>query len=158
MSCKIIEKIKGFADCLWQLIFGDDRDIIEKRVCDLEKKVQDLEQRCNQEHAKIAPPIVIEQFYVERIVVDKVEHTNNFGSLGIRELSGMLNIGANYGIGTAPKGKEKKDLDTQPPVKEGKEEKKKKQSHQGTGPKLTINYKETPGGKQADKNGKTIVK
>lgn len=55
MSCKIIKKIKGFANYLWQLIFGDDRDIIEKRVCELEKKVQDLEQRCNQEHAKIAP-------------------------------------------------------------------------------------------------------
>ncbi|SFR05653.1 hypothetical protein SAMN05660706_11267 [Desulfoscipio geothermicus DSM 3669] len=100
------------------------------------------------------PPIVIEQFHVERIVVDKVEYTNNFGSLGIKELSGMLNIGANYGIGTAPKDKEKKDQNTQPRVKEGKEEKKKKQSHQGSGPKLTINYKKTPGGKQVDKNGK----
>ncbi|UAC49875.1 hypothetical protein K6959_08975 [Bacillus aquiflavi] len=38
----------------------------------------------------------VEHLYVEKVVIDKLEHSNNFGQLGIKELTGKLNIGSNY--------------------------------------------------------------
>ncbi|MED3651814.1 hypothetical protein [Heyndrickxia sporothermodurans] len=47
-------------------------------------------------------PIIIQKVNVEKILLDKYEQTNNFGQLGIKELSGQLNIGATYGKGIIP--------------------------------------------------------
>lgn len=142
MLCMVVEKIKCLADCLWQFIFGDARGI-ETRLGHLEEKVMELEQFCQQEQN--IPSIVIEQLYVEKIMVDKLEHTNNFGALGIQTLSGMLNIGANYGIGTTPQSKEDKEQNNPPPDKGEKESGeaagKKNPPGRNAGPKLTINYK-----------------
>lgn len=43
-----------------------------------------------------APPIVFQEFSIERVFLDKYEQTNNLGQLGIRELNGKLHIGAVY--------------------------------------------------------------
>ncbi len=43
------------------------------------------------------PPIIIEKLEIERVYVDKYETNNNIGAIGIKELGGRLNIGANYG-------------------------------------------------------------
>lgn len=40
--------------------------------------------------------IVVENLHVEKLVVEKVNYNNNIGAIGIRELKGKLNIGANY--------------------------------------------------------------
>ncbi|PLT34989.1 hypothetical protein [Bacillus sp. V5-8f] len=42
------------------------------------------------------PPIIIEQLRVDKIVVQKLEYSNNFGQLGIQELKGKLNIGTSH--------------------------------------------------------------
>lgn len=48
------------------------------------------------------PPIIIEKINIEKIIVDKYELNNNFGQLGIKELTGKLNIGATYGSEYSP--------------------------------------------------------
>lgn len=49
-------------------------------------------------------PIVIRELKVDRIMLDKYEQNNNFGSLGIKEISGQLNIGATFGGSAIPTG------------------------------------------------------
>ena len=46
--------------------------------------------------------IVIQKVNIEKILLDKYEQTNNFGQLGIKDISGQLNIGATYGKGVIP--------------------------------------------------------
>lgn len=45
------------------------------------------------------PPVVIEHINIETLRIDKYDLTNNFANLGIKDLHGKLNIGANYGQG-----------------------------------------------------------
>ncbi|MED2974656.1 MULTISPECIES: hypothetical protein [unclassified Fictibacillus] len=45
------------------------------------------------------PPVVIEHINIETLRIDKYELSNNFANLGIKDLKGKLNIGANYGRG-----------------------------------------------------------
>lgn len=42
------------------------------------------------------PPIIIDQLHVDKIIVQKLEYSNNFGQLGIQELTGKLNIGTSH--------------------------------------------------------------
>jgi len=60
----------------------------------------------------------IENVYVERINVDMLEFSNNFGAMGIRELGGTLNIGVN-----CPEEKMKAVKDKTTPPKEKREAK-----------------------------------
>jgi hypothetical protein len=53
-------------------------------------------QRIEESYKQLPAPIIIEQIKIDKVVVDKMEYHNNFGALGIKELSGKLNIGANY--------------------------------------------------------------
>ncbi|MFD0049497.1 hypothetical protein ACFVHQ_09235 [Actinomycetes bacterium NPDC127524] len=46
--------------------------------------------------ASAGSPIKIESLRVDKIIVEKLEYSNNFGQLGINELTGKLNIGASY--------------------------------------------------------------
>ena len=135
MPCFIIVKTKNFFSYLWQTICGNDPNIKE-RVDKLEEMVQDLAQFVDQKEAD--PPVVVEQLYVERIIIDKVEYNNNFGSLGIKELSGMLNIGANYGLGSHKHSEKKQQQGNKPNGGNSK-----KEPNQEQGPKCTMNYKET---------------
>lgn len=119
---------------------------VEKRVNKLEDRVQHMEQYSNQEPSS---PIVIEQLYVEKLLVDKVELNNNIGTLEISELSGMLNIGANYGGGVPQHDKE---LGQDPPPPQDKDKKQSqqaknakynnfKQSKREQGPTFNIDFK-----------------
>lgn len=63
---------------------------LRTRMRDLELRVQHIQ------NADMPPRIVVEQIRIDTVVVDKIEYNNNFGALGIKELSGQLNIGANY--------------------------------------------------------------
>lgn len=48
------------------------------------------------------PTIKIEHLQVDKIIIQKMDYANNFGQLGIRDLSGKLNIGTSY-EGNIPK-------------------------------------------------------
>lgn len=88
---------------------------LEKQVASLEKKttedlvaIQDLLDKKIQSEAekKIHPhegqPIIFQEIHIDKFFMDKYEQTNNLGQLGIKELSGHLNIGATYDKGVIP--------------------------------------------------------
>ncbi|MCI3919661.1 hypothetical protein MO973_05365 [Paenibacillus sp. TRM 82003] len=64
-------------------------DLEEERLS-LQKKIEELERIKKQRPS-------IEKLIVEHIHIDKYETNNYIGSLGVKELKGTLNIGANYG-------------------------------------------------------------
>lgn len=82
-------------------------DKLEQHIRDLEHKLIVLDQRNHHEDdpptppqtEQISPPIVVEKLHIEKISIEKFQLSNNFGALGIKELQGKLNIGANYGEG-----------------------------------------------------------
>ncbi|WP_151191818.1 hypothetical protein [Desulfotomaculum copahuensis] len=82
----------------------------------MEQEVADLKQCCRELAGSACAPVVVEKLCVERISVDRLEFTNNLGALGIRELSGSLNIGANYGVPPGKKGGPPPSGATSPPV------------------------------------------
>ncbi|WP_040340710.1 hypothetical protein [Fictibacillus macauensis] len=41
--------------------------------------------------------VIIEKVHIDQLHIDKYELSNNFANLGIKDLTGKLNIGANYG-------------------------------------------------------------
>ncbi|AGX04939.1 hypothetical protein B14911_24955 [Bacillus sp. NRRL B-14911] len=51
---------------------------------------------------KSSPPVIFQEFHIDRFIVDKYELTNNINQLGVKELSGQMNIGATYGGGISP--------------------------------------------------------
>ncbi|WP_413309418.1 hypothetical protein AA0X95_12885 [Bacillus sp. 1P10SD] len=86
--------------------------ILSMKIAELEKKISSLEATMNEfqhmaepeskcqptdpKERESPPNILIEQLKVDQIVIHHVDYANNFGQLGIKELSGRLNIGTNY--------------------------------------------------------------
>ncbi|MFC0215747.1 hypothetical protein ACFFK0_25450 [Paenibacillus chartarius] len=73
---------------------ADEIKLLQSKLQELELKVQ----RLSSPGHEMPAPIVVEHIHIDKVVVDKVEYHNNFGALGIKELSGKLNIGANYSM------------------------------------------------------------
>ncbi|RDU38272.1 hypothetical protein DRW41_01500 [Neobacillus piezotolerans] len=48
------------------------------------------------------PPVIYQEYKIEKVIVDKYELNNTIGQLGIKELGGQLNIGATYGVNRPP--------------------------------------------------------
>ncbi|ETI67932.1 hypothetical protein [Neobacillus vireti] len=80
------------------------------------------------------PPIIIEKINIEKIIVDKYELNNNFGQLGIKELTGKLNIGATYGSEYTP------NLDEEEKGENNRNEKK-QEPFSEKGPRVNIKAK-----------------
>jgi prefoldin subunit 5 len=79
----------------------------------------------SQTDSKCSPPVIFQEFHIDRFIVDKYELTNNINQLGVKELSGQMNIGATYGGGITPQefaGSEEEDPDTPDEKKDGEEE------------------------------------
>ena len=68
---------------------------LEARIVRLEAQLQDL---AKEDRSKPEPgsAVVIEHVNIEHLHIAKLEHSNIFGALGIKELGGRLNIGVNY--------------------------------------------------------------
>ncbi|MGE7187282.1 hypothetical protein ACQKKK_25985 [Peribacillus sp. NPDC006672] len=47
-------------------------------------------------------PVIFQEIKVDKVFIDKYEQTNNLGQLGIKQLSGHLNIGTTYEKGIIP--------------------------------------------------------
>ncbi|GIN20879.1 MAG TPA: hypothetical protein DEO65_01475 [Bacillus bacterium] len=79
-----------------------------KRIISLEKKMSALETWADEttaemdsrnEEARVHDPdhsVLFQEITVEKLFVDKYEQVNNVGSLGVKELSGQMNIGATF--------------------------------------------------------------
>ena len=46
---------------------------------------------------------IFKTLYIDKLYLEKYEQNNNFAQLGIKSLSGALNIGATYGKETIPR-------------------------------------------------------
>ena len=112
-----------------------NRNDIRHRLAKLETIVNGLQQLSKQQENPDYH-VSIDQVYIEKIVVDKLELNNNFGTLGIKELQGTLNIGANYGFTRAPRSGENKQQgdDTEKAKPSGSP------SLQQRGPKCSITF------------------
>ncbi|WP_040208617.1 hypothetical protein [Neobacillus jeddahensis] len=90
-------------------LFTTDRTVT-KKISELEKKISVLEASLSEFKAisescdlpsetkdhKPSPTIQIDHLQVDKIVIEHLDYANNFGQLGIKELSGKLNIGSTY--------------------------------------------------------------
>ncbi|MEH7379085.1 hypothetical protein V7138_01185 [Bacillus sp. JJ1533] len=65
-------------------------------------------------------PIVYQDIKVERMLIDKYELNNNIAHLGVKDLSGSLNVGATYGTGIIPSDLAEDFLSTMNEFKKGK--------------------------------------
>jgi hypothetical protein len=96
-----IGELYGRIDFLEQQITSLEKKIEEK---DMESHICDNEENKNDEQANFTKgqPIIFQEIKVDKLFVDKYEQTNNLGQVGIKELSGHLNIGATYDKGVIP--------------------------------------------------------
>ncbi|MDP4083587.1 MAG: hypothetical protein Q8934_03120 [Bacillota bacterium] len=74
---------------------------LEKRIVDLEKELKSHFTELNKDSKNLkekeaSPTINIEHLQVDKIIIEKLDYANNFGQLGIKDLSGKLNIGTSY--------------------------------------------------------------
>ncbi|MFS0824617.1 hypothetical protein [Bacillus sp. 1P02SD] len=69
-------------------------------------------------------PIVYQDIKVERMLIDKYELNNNIAHLGVKDLSGSLNVGATYGTGIIPSDLAEDFLSTMNDFKKAKNEEK----------------------------------
>jgi len=81
-----------------------------KKISELEIKISSLESKINQVTTEVKsisapaekkainspPTFQINHLQVDQIVIEHLDYANNFGQLGIKELSGRLNIGSTY--------------------------------------------------------------
>ncbi|WP_045522211.1 hypothetical protein [Neobacillus niacini] len=104
------ETIKGQLEPLQKTVNNLSKRIsnIEHRISTIEKlysenmDTNETEIEDNKPNAK-EWPVIYQEFKVEKLYIDKYEQVNNLGNLGIRELSGHLNIGTTFGNGAIPK-------------------------------------------------------
>jgi|GEM_PF-4597548 len=69
---------------------------LKKQFAELAFTIQVLQSQLEQMRQESREYINIKNVYVEGINVDRLEFSNNFGAMGVRELGGTLNIGVNY--------------------------------------------------------------
>jgi hypothetical protein len=81
-----------------------------KKISELENKISTLESKISEVTATVKsinvpaakreiefpPTVQINHLQVDQIVIEHLDYANNFGQLGIKELSGRLNIGSTY--------------------------------------------------------------
>lgn len=75
---------------------GQEESLVEK-YDSLLNRLESLEKTTQEYNPKV------ETIYIDKFILDKYEQNNNFAQLGIKELSGALNIGATYGKDVIPK-------------------------------------------------------
>ncbi len=111
----------------------DDR--IVRRLMDLEKKVSKMEtflkerqtegtpkKQTTSEKKEEPPTITIENVRIDKVVIEKLDYANNFGQLGIKDLSGKLNIGTSFEGDIAKAAEEKISQNAKVQIRAKKEE------------------------------------
>jgi hypothetical protein len=94
-------------------LFNHDKPANQKKLMHLEHKLAELETLLKKDKQELLqkihavttekgkekeeqPTFKIEHLQIDKIVIEKLDYANNFGQLGIKELSGKLNIGTSY--------------------------------------------------------------
>lgn len=69
---------------------------IVKEIAEAKQKIPEYSEMPASTQKEQPPGIKIEHLQVDQIIIEHLDYANNFGQLGIRELSGKLNIGTSY--------------------------------------------------------------
>jgi hypothetical protein len=89
---------------------------VEAALSGLEKRIQTYKSQLNElreetghmkqqqktQEKSISQPVIFQEIKIDKMLLDKYELNNNIAQLGIKELSGSLNIGATYEKGIIP--------------------------------------------------------
>lgn len=107
------EEIQSFHSSIHMRVLALEQNflLVNEVQAGLLKQVNDLIEKCTQSVQNKGEPedLALEQepifktLYIDKLYLDKYEQNNNFAQLGIKELSGALNIGATYGRDVIPK-------------------------------------------------------
>lgn len=74
-----------------------------KRAAVIQEQLSELrEQPVKDGDTDSKQTIVLKELYIDKFFLDKYEQNNNIAQIGIKELSGALNIGATYGNAALP--------------------------------------------------------
>ncbi|WP_052352976.1 hypothetical protein [Neobacillus dielmonensis] len=86
------------------LLLNEVQAVILKQMTDLSHKLAELSNQTSKaETQESNQEPLFKTLYIDKLFLDKYEQNNNFAQLGIKELSGALNIGATYGKDVVPK-------------------------------------------------------
>ena len=86
------------------LLVDEVQALLLKRMDHLIEKWNELtEKKAETEDVTMQQDPIFKTIYIDKFYLDKYEQNNNFDQLGIKELSGALNIGATYGKDVVPK-------------------------------------------------------
>lgn len=70
--------------------------LLESKIIDVNKEVKSIRIPTEKKENDSPPTVQINHLQVDQIVIEHLDYANNFGQLGIKELSGRLNIGSTY--------------------------------------------------------------
>jgi hypothetical protein len=121
---------------LWKRPYtnAEHREVLS-RMAKLEEQLQLLLEEKTNSKEQERPTVIIQ--HVEQVIVEKLEHSNHFGTLEIQDLGGRLNIGMNYS-GPIPKDV----LDSFTKIHENGKQADQLQKHQPPSPQCTIRPKD----------------
>jgi hypothetical protein len=69
---------------------------------ELREEIGHMKQQQKTKEKSINQPVIFQEIKIDKMLLDKYELNNNIAQLGIKELSGSLNIGATYEKGVIP--------------------------------------------------------
>ncbi|MEH7121035.1 hypothetical protein V7128_27055 [Neobacillus vireti] len=69
---------------------------LETKINDVKTEIKSISVTKTKKENDSPPTIQINHLQVDQIVIEHLDYANNFGHLGIKELSGRLNIGSSY--------------------------------------------------------------
>ncbi|KAB2331504.1 hypothetical protein F7731_18090 [Cytobacillus depressus] len=125
---KIAALLAYIHDLEGKISLQNDREMaMLERLDALEEKLAEIQDN----KKKDEQAVVIKEIRIDKFYLDKYEQNNNFAQLGIKDLSGALNIGATYGREVMPKevsDQLKEDLKDLTKIKEDKESQKSEQA------------------------------
>ncbi|MEH7548513.1 hypothetical protein FB550_10272 [Neobacillus bataviensis] len=69
---------------------------LESKIIEVKTEVKSISVPADKKEKDSPPTVQINHLQVDQIVIEHLDYANNFGQLGIKELSGKLNIGSTY--------------------------------------------------------------
>ncbi|WP_160721125.1 hypothetical protein [Bacillus sp. USDA818B3_A] len=69
---------------------------LESAINDVKIEVKSINAPAPAQEKEMIPSVQINHLQVDQILIERLDYANNLGQLGIKELTGRLNIGSSY--------------------------------------------------------------
>lgn len=139
MSDTFFERIKKIEKELERIQTSEEKNQLyiqqETQLREELKELRLMMVKMMEEVKKKQDPIRVE--HIENVYIDRYEISNSIGAVGIKELGGRLNIGANYGQGLG-KTEKLENKKTKMDIEKKKEEKEKMKNEKQ---EMSVSYK-----------------